>query len=72
MIWAPDTCYCVIDCGKNSPAKNGNFVKRCKIHKTTRNTTEVYQYNLQHRTRSTETDNQSETRKDNVRKATRP
>ena len=68
MIWGSDTCDCVVICER--PSKNGTYKHRCRIHLTSRNTTDVYQYNLQHRKRSTESDDQARQRKNNVRKDT--
>jgi len=50
--WSPDTCYCIIIC--EAPSKQGEFEKRCRIHQTTRDTTEVYDHNLANRLKTTE------------------
>jgi len=78
MIWAPDTCHCEIKC--IDPATNGIFLKRCRIHNTSRNTVEVYQHNLTNRTRGSELTGtgknrrqteQGEKRKHDLRESTR-
>ena len=64
--WNPDTCYCSIL--TEAPSKNGKFLKRCKLHLTTRDTTTVYQHNKDNRLRPNETDDK---RKRDLRKSTR-
>lgn len=75
MNWSPDTCYCVIKCER--PSKDGSFIKRCRIHPTTRKTTDVYQHNLTHRIKSTEQGSEAkekigDDRKRSVRESTKP
>ena len=69
MNWFPDTCFCAIE--TEAPSKEGTFLKRCRIHATSRKTTEVYTHNLTHRARGSESIDQSRTRKDNVKESTR-
>jgi len=45
--WLPDTCYCSIICPR--PSINGTFEKRCRLHKRTNSTLEVYAHNLANR-----------------------
>ncbi len=44
ITWSPSTCFCVIK--TEAPSKNGSFKRRCRVHATTRNTTDVYQHNI--------------------------
>jgi len=69
MIWWPDTCYCKIQ--TDAPSKNGTFLKRCRLHNTTRDTTTVYAHNLSNRKGTNENQDASITRKENLRKTTR-
>jgi len=66
MRWSPDTCYCIVEC--QAPSKNGSFVKRCRVHATSRNTTDVYQHNLSNRVRSTEQGTETKERAGSERK----
>ena len=68
MIWGSDTCNCLVECP--APSKKGTYLNRCRIHLNSRTTTDVYDYNLQHRKKSTETREQTATRKETVRKQT--
>jgi len=77
--WKLDTCYCIIICER--PSVNGTWEKRCSIHKTTLNTTTVYDHNLRNRIKPTEQTgtgkDQRETpagekRKSDLRETTRP
>ena len=70
MIWSPDTCYCIVEC--DAPSKNGKFIKRCRVHPSTYNTTDVYAHNLTNRKTGTESDETALDRKRQVKEATRP
>ena len=75
MKWLPDTCYCVVEC--DSPAKNGKFLKKCRVHVNSTRTTDVYQHNLSNRIRATEqgTETKEEIgakRKRDLRETTKP
>jgi len=69
LKWWPDTCFCIIDCKR--PSLNGEYIQRCRIHLTSRDTTECYAYNLLHRKKQIENDDQGDIRKRTVKEATR-
>ena len=70
MKWIPDTCHCVII--TEAPSKNGKFKERCKVHTTTRNTTDVYEYNKLHQERTEPDDKVRDEKKRATKEATRP
>jgi len=50
LEWRPDTCACVIMCSR--PSVNGIYIWRCTVHKTSRNTLDCYQYNIDNQERN--------------------
>ena len=68
--WSPDTCFCI--CESSRPSINGTFIKRCRVHATARNTTDVYQHNIANQERQETDDDIREQKKRTTREATRP
>ena len=68
--WHPDTCYCIVECP--SPSKNGKFLKKCRTHANSRNTTDVYQHNIANQERQELDDKIRDNKKRITKEATRP
>jgi len=78
MQWVPDTCYCIIQ--YDIPNSNdGEFIKKCRIHQSSRNVNDVWDHNklnkskqfegIDKATRPTEAD---QLRRRNLKESTRP
>ena len=70
MEWSPSTCFCIIEC--KAPSINGSFKQRCRIHATSRNTTDVYQHNIANQERQELDDKIRDDKKRATKEATRP
>ena len=47
LIWKPDTCHCIVSVPR--PSLTGSFQKRCRIHRRSTSTIEVYNFNKDNR-----------------------
>ena len=70
ITWESDTCYCKIK--SKSPAIQGEYLERCRIHQNSRDTRDCYLYNIAHQERADPDEDSREQKKRVTRDLTRP